>query len=568
MSTIGPGSGQQHLIALMRTIRAKLADPLALPTAAQPTAPSTAHAAGPPTAATTGPAQPPQNPLPTSAGQSPGGQVPGLQIPGSKPGQSLPTFGPLPGIPVLPETLGPPAAQPSAAVPSAAVPSATVPHLMQPAPLTRPVPAGPGMPPGGTAGPALPGVPCGAHPAPGVQPGHVPPPSDGAANPLLPGGLHAGGPDGDTVLRDLRRTMTHCLDLAGPLHELTARLRDTLAEVRPQLLIPIPRTAEHPHEQLTAALTWLVDNLDRPQVVAAGCGQLGGVLREWGITPQQAQLVGAALAEALRASLGQAWGHEFDVAWRTTWNLAHRWVEDGSAAAGWTPVTWTGVVVDHAHRRPDLAVVTVRPHLPYRFVPGQYTRIEVPQRPGVWRPYSLGGAPRLDNVLELHVRANGPSGVSAALVYDTAVGDRVKFRPAAGESVLDPEGTRDLLMIAGDTGVAPLKALLTELAVTGDDRSAVLFWGVRCLDELYDIVELEEIARACRRATVIPVISEGDSGPYASGPVTDAIAAYGQWSEHEVFLAGPPPMVAGTSGVLQQLGVHPDRIRHDPPILS
>jgi NAD(P)H-flavin reductase len=128
----------------------------------------------------------------------------------------------------------------------------------------------------------------------------------------------------------------------------------------------------------------------------------------------------------------------------------------------------------------------------------------------------------------------------------------------------EPPG-RDLLMIAGDTGVVPLKALLTELADTGDPRSAVLFWGVRSLAELYDIDEITEIARACRRATVIPVISEGEAGPYAAGLVTDAVAAYGEWSGHEVYLAGPPLMLLATSAALQDLGVAPEHIHHDRP---
>jgi NAD(P)H-flavin reductase len=64
---------------------------------------------------------------------------------------------------------------------------------------------------------------------------------------------------------------------------------------------------------------------------------------------------------------------------------------------------------------------------------------------------------------------------------------------------------------------------------------------------------------------VVPVISEGNPGPYASGLVTDAVAAYGEWSRHEVFLAGPPLMLAATSAVLRQLGIDAERIHHDHP---
>jgi NAD(P)H-flavin reductase/hemoglobin-like flavoprotein len=387
--------------------------------------------------------------------------------------------------------------------------------------------------------------------------------------PLLPApappvdGPHAGD---DAALRELQRQLTASLALAGPIDELAGRLRDALAQALPQLLEVLPGGPESQRDQLRAALTWLVDNLDRPAVAAAGCGQLGGALREFGVLPQQLQLTGAALAEALRAGIGSGWRQEHDAAWRATWRLAHRWLTHGAEAAEYHPYSWTAVVCEHDRRRSDLAVLRLRPYLPMPFRAGQYARIEVPGQPGVWRPYSLAGAPRLDNVVEVHVRAKGETGVSGALVYRTSVGDRVRVARAEGQLGLSASAGRDLLFIAGDTGVAPLKALLTELAATEDPRSAVLFWGVRTLADLYDIEEVAALARACQRATVVPVISEGEPGPYASGLVTDAIAAYGEWSEREVYLAGPPPMLTATRAVLGQLGIAEQHVHSDPPI--
>ena len=213
------------------------------------------------------------------------------------------------------------------------------------------------------------------------------------------------------------------------------------------------------------------------------------------------------------------WRQDFDQAWRTTWQHVHEWISHGAALTRHQPTTWRAVAVSHERRRPDLAVVRFRPYLPMPFRPGQFARIEVPELPGVWRPYSLAGAPRRDTVVELHVRAKTEAGVSGALVHRTSAGDEVRFGRAEGAMGL-PEGrpARDLLLVAGDTGLAPLKAMLTELAATGDPRSAVLFWGVRDLDELYDIDEIAAIARACRRATVVPVVSEGHVRPVRGRP--------------------------------------------------
>jgi NAD(P)H-flavin reductase len=411
----------------------------------------------------------------------------------------------------------------------------------------------------------------GALPPPGLHPpGHGPVPGPAHVAPTPPAGtgrpVDGTNPADDVALHELQRLLITSLALAGGPEEAAARLRAALAQAQPKLIASLPGNALAQREQLAQALVWLVTHLDQPPLLAAGCGQLGAALAECGIHPPQLQLVGAALAEAMRAGMpANGWRQDFDQAWRATWHRAHEWIVHGEEAARYQPTTWLAKVAGHERRRDDLAIVRLRPYLPMPFRPGQFARVEVGELPGVWRPYSLAGAPRRDTILELHVRAKTETGVSGTLVHRTNVGDHVRLSRAEGMMGLPDGPSRDLLLIAGDTGVAPFKALLTELAATGDPRSAVLFWGARTLEELYDIDEISQLARACRRATVVPVISEGNPGPYASGLVTDAVAAYGEWSNHEVYLAGPPIMLAATSAALRQLGVVPEHIHHDDP---
>ncbi|MCU7723343.1 globin [Actinoplanes sp. KI2] len=370
-------------------------------------------------------------------------------------------------------------------------------------------------------------------------------------------------PADDALLRRTQNLMRESLDFAGGAVAVAERLRAALLTARPEVVAALPGDAGTQTKKLAEGLIWLVDHLDQPPLLVSGSARLGAALAACDVPPRGLQLVGAALAEALRAgSPAGDWRQDFELAWRTTWQHVYEWLQVTDQDE---PVSWTAVVVSHELRRPDLTVIRLRPYLPMPFRPGQYARIEVGRLPGIWRPYSLAGAPRRDDLVELHVRAKTETGVSGTLVHHTVVGDEVRIGRAEGQMVLPERPGRDLLMIAGDTGVAPLKALLTELADTGDGRSAVLFWGVRNLAELYDIDEIAEIARLAKRATVVPVVSEGDPGPYASGLVTDAVAAYGEWSQHEVYLAGPPLMLAATSAALHQLGVRPERIHHDAP---
>ncbi|WP_433303016.1 globin [Actinoplanes sp. CA-030573] len=373
-------------------------------------------------------------------------------------------------------------------------------------------------------------------------------------------------PADEALLRQTKRLLGTSLVHAGGPEHVAERFHAALLQADPELPAALPGDASVRTGRLADGLVWLVEHLDDPPALVGGCAQLGAALAECGVAPERLRLVGAALAEAIRAGTPAGeWGEELDLAWRSTWQHAYEWIRHGATTADREPVTWAATVVSHELRRPDLAVVRLRPYLPMPFRPGQYARIEVRELPGIWRPYSLAGAPRRDDVIELHVRAKTHSGVSGTLVYRTRAGDQVRLSRAEGEMGLPESPDRNVLMIAGDTGVAPLKALLRELADTGDPRSAVLFWGVRNLAELYDIEEIAEIARSAKRATVVPVVSEGDPGPYASGLVTDAVAAYGEWSRHEVYLAGPPLMLAATSAALHQLGVAPEHIHHDAP---
>lgn len=495
----------------------------------------------------------PARPAPGGSSDNPDGRGPGGSTPGNPPRSAADPIGSRAAAP------GPPARPPTPHIPilggvisgGAFEPVQAVTAIGRPVPGQWPEQPNPGLLFPGVRSPGPVSAPHGPAPIVDALPAS---PADGM------------NPVDDAALREVQRLLGNSLSMAGGPEDVATRLRAALVQAQPQLMALVPGGAESQREQLAQALIWLVHHLDDPPTMVAGCVQLGSALAECGVRAPQLTLVGAALAEAMRAGMAAGgWRQDFDQAWRTTWQHVHEWITHGAAVAGYQPTTWLSVVESHELRRPDLAVVRFRPYLPMPFRPGQYARIEIDGLPGVWRPYSLAGAPRRDNIVELHVRAKTESGVSGTLVYRTGVGDKVRFARAEGEMGLPGQPDRDLLMVAGDTGVAPLKALLTEMAATGDPRSAVLFWGVRDLDELYDIEDIARIARTARRVTVVPVVSEGDPGQYASGLVTDAIAAYGEWSGHEVYLAGPPLMLAATSAALQQLGVAPERIHHDSP---
>jgi NAD(P)H-flavin reductase len=307
---------------------------------------------------------------------------------------------------------------------------------------------------------------------------------------------------------------------------------------------------------LADAITWLAHNLTRPHLVAHACAQFGPALAHLsGGGPSRLTAFAVAGFEALRAAAGPGWTAEFDDAWRAAWNVVLRYLKIGMETVRYEPPYWTGVVVSHDRRRNDIAVLRVRSYLPYPFRPGQYAVVEPAVRHDAWRPAWIASLPRPDHTMELHVQAAPGDAVAEALVHRTAAGDPIRLRPAAGSLELTTRSDRALLMVAGGAGVAPMKALLTQLREDHDERVAHLFWGVRRREDLYDIEALRGLG-----ATVVPAVAEGPAYPYSSGRVHEVAADFGDWRTNDVFVAGSPPMVRATVELLLERGVPAEHI--------
>jgi len=102
----------------------------------------------------------------------------------------------------------------------------------------------------------------------------------------------------------------------------------------------------------------------------------------------------------------------------------------------------------------------LRPLQPLEFRAGQYVSIECRYQPRLWRVYSMANAPRKDGTMEFHVRAVGAGWVSSALVRRLKVGDMIKLAAPMGSLTLERKSTRDIVCVAGGTGLAPVKALV------------------------------------------------------------------------------------------------------------
>ncbi|MHB9858879.1 globin domain-containing protein [Streptomyces sp. YIM S03343] len=381
------------------------------------------------------------------------------------------------------------------------------------------------------------------------------------------GGLRSavvGVPEGsyDSV-RD-QEIITRDLHLLMPFGELIDELYAALFHRHPYLRQLFPDSMEFQRGHLERAFRYLIEHLDRPAELAAFCARLGRDHRKLGVLPVHYGVFEQALAEALQRRSRGRLDVEVTRAWLRMVRLAAAAMVDGASEAVGEPAYWGATVTEHQRRRPDLAVIRVRPFEPYPFLPGQYATVETPLVPNTWRPYSPAGLPSPDGELEFHVRRTGPGGVSDALVTGTRVGDTLRLGPARGNTVLDDSRARDVLVIAGGTGWAGARALVEDLALRrGPGVSAHLFLGVRSADDLYDGSVLTRLESRCPWLRIVPVADDAGSGS-VRGSVVETMAAHGDWTGHAAYVSGPPGLVIAAVRRLAGLGVPADRIRHDP----
>ena len=322
-----------------------------------------------------------------------------------------------------------------------------------------------------------------------------------------------------------------------------------------------PINMEIQRGRLVRALVHIVQMVDRPDDLAPFLRQLGRDHRKFGVAPRHYEAVGTALLASLKNHLGPEWTPEVERAWAEAFTIAARAMQD-AAASDTNPPSWQ---VEHRRLTWDLALVRLLPDQPVPYHPGQYVSVEVPQRPRLWRYLSPANAPREDGGIEFHVRAIDGGWVSRAIVSHTQPGDVWRLGPPLGRLAVDRESSRGVLMVAGGTGVAPLRSILDHLALWGENPKTRLFYGGPSREDLYDLEELRALAAINPWLTITPVVERGGDVPgFEQGTLAEAITRYGPWPDHDVLVSGSPAMIRATVSRMLVAGSALDQIQYDP----
>lgn len=218
----------------------------------------------------------------------------------------------------------------------------------------------------------------------------------------------------------------------------------------------------------------------------------------------------------------------------------------------------------------DIQEFTFRLTEPARALPGQYALIYLPglETP---RAYSMCNLAEGGSLWSFQIKLV-PGGSGSAALQALEIGDDITVDGPYGTAHLRPDAPRDILCLAGGSGLSPMVSIARAAAVAPAlaDREIHFVYGGRTMRDICGEAMLEALPGYRERIHYLPVLSHHpvestDVWKGAQGFLHETVAErYGdRLSDFEIYFAGPPPMAEAIKRMLFDYGVPHDQVHYD-----
>jgi Na+-transporting NADH:ubiquinone oxidoreductase subunit F len=200
-----------------------------------------------------------------------------------------------------------------------------------------------------------------------------------------------------------------------------------------------------------------------------------------------------------------------------------------------------------------------------KFIQLQTPEYELTDEP-VYRAYSVSSAPSSKNRVEVEIR-QVPNGICTTYVHKyMKEGDEVIFNGPYGDFFLR-DTDRDVVCIAGGSGMAPVKAILLDMVEKKVNRKVRYFFGAVTKRDLFLVDEMRALENELPDFKYIPALSEplpDDEWEGETGLITDVLDSHLESGDNlEAYLCGSPGMIDACINVLTNNGVPEEFIYYD-----
>lgn len=179
------------------------------------------------------------------------------------------------------------------------------------------------------------------------------------------------------------------------------------------------------------------------------------------------------------------------------------------------------------------------------FLAGQY--IEFILKDGSRRAFSIANAPHDDAELEVHIRLVAGGQFTGHVFEGMKEKDILRFEGPLGTFYLREESAKPIILLAGGTGFAPIKALAEHIIHSHIERPVHFYWGARDKAGLYQPELPPRWLSARADFHYVPVLSDAtaeDQWDGRTGLVHQAVLEdFADLSGFQVYACGAPAMI-------------------------
>ncbi len=205
------------------------------------------------------------------------------------------------------------------------------------------------------------------------------------------------------------------------------------------------------------------------------------------------------------------------------------------------------------------------------FKAGQYMQIYSKPygkvREEVFRAYSISSRASEASHLEFIIRLV-PGGLLTTYVHTVLQeGDQIRLSGPYGDFYLRGH-CRELILIAGGSGLAPIRSLIYDVIEKGrDDLKMRFFFGANTVRDLYYLDEFARLEKEHPAFSFIPAVARAeasDGWTGETGLVTDVLSRQVESGEgREAYLCGSPGMLDACIRILREKGFTDSTIYFD-----
>ncbi|HIK00920.1 TPA: FAD-dependent oxidoreductase [archaeon] len=202
----------------------------------------------------------------------------------------------------------------------------------------------------------------------------------------------------------------------------------------------------------------------------------------------------------------------------------------------------------------------------FNFLAGQFVMIARKTEEGkeVKRAYSFCSPPYEKGYTEYCVKI--VSGGAISEWFDKLpLNTEVEIIGPYGKFVVT-DFSKDILMIAAGTGIAPFRGMIKQLLHDGFNKKIHLLYGFHSEHDYLFRKEIEQLAAMHKNLIVRPTASipENPSAwKFDTGRVISIVPKYIKDTNFSTFVCGPPPMVKDTVNELKNIGFNEKGIHLD-----